>query len=119
MELLVDVSSIESTYYNSNHALTKVRFTSLTTKCEHINSALQLNEVYKISPHTIGREKVIKYQLTSQTRKELCESQGIEYSAGSIFADIEPTLLPLILALIGDRHGQSELYIALVQTAPE
>ena len=119
LKLLVDVSSIENTYYKSNHALTKVRFTSLTTKCEHTNSALQLNEVYKISPHTIGREKVIKYQLNSQTRKELCESQDIEYSAGSIFTDIEPLLLPRILALIGVRHGQSELYDALVQTAPE
>ena len=38
---------------------------------------------------------------------------------GNIFADIEPVLLPKILSLIGDRHGQSELYNALVHTAPD
>ena len=51
--------------------------------------------------------------------KELCELQGIEYMPGNIFANIEPVLLPRILALIGDRHSQSELYTALIPTAPD
>ena len=45
--------------------------------------------------------------------------QGIEYMPGNIFANIEPVLLPRILALIGDRHSQSELYTALIPTAPD
>ena len=46
--------------------------------------------------------------------------QGIEYtSIGSLFADINPKLLPDILALIGGNHGQSELYTALIQMVPD
>ena len=57
--------------------------------------------------------------LNDWTLKKLCELQGIEYTPGSIFADIEPVLLPDILALIRSRHGQSELYTALIHTAPD
>ena len=71
------------------------------------------------SPHAVGRDKIIKYQLNSTRRKKLCELQGIEYTSGNVFADIKPNLLPNILALIGDGHGQSELYTALVSTAPD
>ena len=66
-----------------------------------------------------GRSKVIKYHLNSQYRKKLCELQGIEYSVNNIFADIEPVLLPRILSLIGSSHSQSELYTALIPTAPD
>ena len=52
-------------------------------------------------------------------RKEFCSMQGIDYtSIGSLFADINPKLLPDILSLIGENHSQSELYTALIQMVP-
>ena len=62
---------------------------------------------------------MINYQLNSLKRKKFCHLQGIEYKPGVIFTDIEPVLLPQVLALIGDRHGQSDLYTALIPTAPD
>lgn len=50
--------------------------------------------------------------------KELCELQGIEYMPGNIFPDMA-ILLPKILALIGEKHGQREFYKALTHTAPD
>jgi len=120
LKLLVDVSSIENTY-NSNHTLTFLKLdhsrqgVSYSIR-EHIRSAIQINNT---SSHSAGRSKVIKYQLNSQGRKELCELQGIEYLPGSNFADIEPALLPRILALIGRRHGQSGFYTSLIPMVPE
>ena len=35
------------------------------------------------------------------------------------FAGVEPVLLPRILALIGEEHGQGELYNTLIQTAQD
>ena len=70
-------------------------------------------------PLVVGRIKVIRTQLNSQTRKLLCDLQGVEYSSSSLFADIEPVLLPNILAIIGANHDQSELYNALILTAPD
>jgi len=117
LKLLVDISSIESTY-NSNHSLKKCSLIEYGTPISEMQSlikdACEMNR--NSNP---GREKVINYQLNSQTRKKLCELQGIEYINGNIFADIEPILLPKILALIGERHGQSELYTALIPTAPD
>jgi len=70
--------------------------------------------------HAAGKVKVIKYQLNSRNRKNLCRLQGIEYSSmGNLFADIEPTLLPRTLALIGREHGQSEFYTALISMVPD
>ena len=67
----------------------------------------------------VGKAKVIRSHLNSQTLKNLCQLQGIEYIPGNLFVDIEPVLLPQILALIGSEHGQSELYSALIQMAPD
>ena len=115
LKLLVDISSIENTY-NSNHTLTECSLTRDNNEIQSlINSVCNMNRINR-NP---GRAKVIWSQLNSLTRKRLCELQGIEYSTNKIFADIEPVLLPRILALIGDRHGQSELYTALIPTAPD
>ena len=65
-----------------------------------------------------GREKVIDTQFNSNTRIALCRLQDIDYSHGSIFADIDPILLPEVLALVGGRHGQRELYRMLLATVP-
>jgi len=91
------------------------RMWDVNTPAEVRNNNYDLLEAE--NPEDVGRTKVIKYQLNSQRRKELCQLQGIEYS--SIFVDIEPNLLPKILVLIGQRHGQSELYTALLSLGPE
>ena len=124
LKLMVDVSSINSTY-NSNHTLTVCDLKrdeddiSIYGEIQSLIDEACEENGRSSNPDGIGRAKVIKYQLNSQKRKELCELQGVEYIPGNIFADIEPVLLPRILALIGERHGQSELYTALVRTAPE
>lgn len=117
LKLVNDISSIESTY-NSNHTLE----VSIGTNNEHINSALKINDIrgrFETPRHANSRAKVIQTQLNSQNRKNLCDLQGVEFSPSSIFADIDPILLPEILALIGERHGNSELYTALVSSAPD
>ena len=117
LKILVDVSSIENTY-NSNYTLSGLLFSYNCAILEHIDSATQLNRQHHSSRAT-GRAKVINYQLNSQNRKELSELQGIEYSSiGGIFADIEPKLLPTILAQIGEEHGQSEFYTSLLPVTP-
>jgi len=129
LKLLNDVSSIESTY-RSNHTLKTCIVSTIQYDRAEMSRELSFfqgrgtlilieeacNDNQKIDA---GKAKVIRSHLNSQTLKRLCNLQGIEYSYSNIFADIEPVLLPLILALIGDRHGQSEFYTALVQTAPD
>lgn len=117
LKVLVDVSSIESTY-NSNYTLARCYIGDNTKSLSLINSACKVNQIWT-TPEASGRAKVICYHLNSQIMEILCEIQDIEYINGNIFADIEPVLLSKILALIGSSHGQSELYTALVHTAPE
>jgi len=121
LKLLNDVSSPESTY-TSNHTLRSCHLTELGNRgtwqiTKYISDALVENEVTLLN-YNPGRAKVIGSHLNSRLKK-LCELQGIEYTPGSIFADVEPVLLPDILALIRSRHGQSELYTALIHTAPD
>jgi len=123
LKLMVDVSSIESTY-NSNHTLSVCGISGISGNANTkklkllINSACNVNRAWSTA-EAVGRAKVIKYHLNSQKLKELCQLQGVEYSDGNLFADIEPKLLPEILALIGDEHEQSDLFTALIHTAPD
>ena len=116
LKLLVDVSSIGKTY-KSNHTLMKVYTNSVEIQ-SLVDKACLMNKNNNHS-HAAGRAKITEYQLNSQNRKKFCRLQGVDYSPGNIFADIEPSLLPKILSLIGARHGQSELYTALIPTAPD
>ena len=141
LKLVNDVSSIDNTY-NSNHTLERCDlniYLDLTTLQMSYKNSGVVSEIKNLvegacrlnsevpnryffasrNVEAIGRAKVIKYQLHSQRMETLCRCQGIRYSPGSIFADIEPVLLPKILALIGNEHGQSELYTALIHTAPD
>jgi len=127
LKLLNDVSSIENTY-RSNHTLKTCIVSTLQYNTEMRREGrlapgrgalILIDEACKDNRAIdAGKAKVIRSHLNSQTLKKLCELQGIEYTPGSIFADIEPVLLPDILALIRSRHGQSELYTALIHTAP-
>ena len=117
LKLLVDMSSINSVY-SSNHTILRCDLNG-DDDTYNDEQALISRACGDNTRTSVGRVKVIKYQLNSQNRKKLCELQDIEYIPGSVFADIEPTLLPHILALIGSEHGQSELYTTLIHTAPD
>ena len=122
-KLLNDTSSIDRTY-NSNHCLTALylpRSTDATIQelTKHIKTAIKINESNEGNSHAAGRAKVIETQLNSMKRKELSQLQGVNYSYESIFAEIEPILLPEILALVGEEHGQNEMYQMLLATAPD
>ena len=117
-KLVNDISSIEKTY-DSNQTLNSCKLVDLDD--EHFESNVMMTiqscidkSLNEFSP----RDKVINSQLDSQRRKLFCKLQGIA-DTSNIFAEIEPLLLPRILALIGSEHGQSELYTALKPTAPE
>ena len=127
LRLLNDVSSIESTH-NSNHTLTTLDFdfdSSQIRKYSALSAEIGIacrENQERSSPEEVGRAKVIRTQLNSQTRKLYCKWQGIQYSSiGNLLADanIEPVLLPNILELIGNKHGQSGLYAALLPLAPD
>ena len=124
LKLLVDVSSIESTY-NSNHSLTSCHLdgalhNEIKSLIKNVCGENRIGSFLGSHSQNVGRIKVIKYQLNSNERKDLCRVQKVEYSSiGNLFADIEPVLLPDILALISRNHGRSELYCALTHTAPD
>jgi hypothetical protein len=122
LKLLVDISSIESTY-TSNHTLTTCGLNEYNgdnaPHAKALKDACKEN-ILSSNPEAAGRAKVIKYQLDSQKRKNLCHLQGIEYSSiGNLLADIDPNLLPQTLALIGREHGRSEFYTSLLPVAPD
>ena len=109
LKLLNDISSIDSTY-NSKHTITLHTDNNHTLAFSELHVAGRQNIENNNNHEAAGRAKVIYSQLNSQNRKRLCQLQDIKYSVGNIFADIEPILLPTIIALIGNEHGQSELY---------
>ena len=119
LKLIFDVSSIEN-MYKSNHTLRALYLPECIfgQECKHI-----IKSIYEINSnelHAAVKAKVIKYQLNNQKRKDLCRLQGVEYtSIGNLFPDIEPILLPRILALIGSSHGHSEFYRALIPMVPD
>jgi hypothetical protein len=53
---------------------------------------------------------VIWTQLNSERRAELAKLQGVDRS---LYSEINPLHLPEVLTLVGLRHGQEELYVAL------
>jgi len=53
---------------------------------------------------------VILTQLHSETRAKLAALQGVNHS---LYSEINPLHLPEVLSLVGQRHGQGELYVAL------
>jgi len=117
------VSSIDNTYH-SNHYLTTLLlpFSSNSDFDElenHIASATIINQKYRGYSHVAGRAKVIHTQLNCKAKMELCRLQDVHYSFGNIYAEMEPRLLPEVLALTGWTYGQDDLYRMVVATAPE
>ena len=121
LKVMIDIRSIENTY-NSNHTLKVLKLPPRTSAGmyirEIVRDAIHINYGHNTAVKA-ARTKVIRYQLNSQSRKEVCRLQDIEYiSIGSLFADIEPILVPHLLALIGEEHGQCGFYQALVPMVP-
>ena len=120
LKLLCDISSIKRTY-NSNHTLTDVL--GIASSKDHmvqkyIDLSAEKNETMN-EAHAISRSKVIEFQLNSEKREDLHRLQGIEYCYSSIFAEIDPLVLPDVLALVGREHGQTELFRMLVNSVSD
>ena len=110
LKLVCDISSIARTY-DSNHSLTDLYNAGLSNNaCQYVRSLHENNN---------GRSKVIKFQLNSENRKAMHRFQGIEYEYSSIFSEIDPLVLPDVLALVGREHGQTELYRMLVASVSD
>jgi len=119
-KLVIDVSSM-ATIYNSNHTLSQCWLSGFNDETTARMMMIQnrINASLNGEDEPSCRMKVINFMLNSRKRKDICTLQGID-NPSNIFTDIEPvTLLPNVLALIGNEHGQSELYTALKPTAPE
>lgn len=136
LQLLNDVSSIDSAYNSSNHSLVlglryHVQRTLpaptdtqiIKSLLKHVNHATNMKRRHRRGrSHEAGRAKVIETQLNSDTRMELCNLQGINFSYSGIFEEIDPILLPDVLAMVGRGRGLKhlhELYRMLITTVPD
>jgi len=115
LKLVNDISSINATL-QSNHTLRYlyVRVEEVDHDVnghirQRIDNALEIHRNYEYDLEAAGREKVIQTQLHSGTRAQLANLQGIGHS---VYSEIHPLHLPEVLALIGERHGLGELYVA-------
>eukprot|EP00984_Skeletonema_dohrnii_P015595 scaffold6773_cov115-Skeletonema_dohrnii-CCMP3373.AAC.5 len=122
LKLVNDVSSIKATL-QSNHTLRNLQVKEINHNeldpdpheeiKRHIIIAAGINRNNGSDPEAAGIEKVIQTQLHSETRAVLCRLQGIDRS---LYSEIDPLHLPEVLSLIAQRHGQGELYAAVVST---
>mmetsp|Transcript_19249 Transcript_19249/g.35981 ORF Transcript_19249/g.35981 Transcript_19249/m.35981 type:complete len:526 (+) Transcript_19249:523-2100(+) len=126
LKLLNNVSSIEQTY-KSNHTLITLGLPEFTDSKSiqmknKIDYFLRINYRSINGPNRrsvdVGQTKVIMTQLNSNTRMEICNLQSIDYSYNSIFVEIDDVFIPHIMALVGRKHGQDELYRMIIATAP-
>lgn len=117
-KLLIDVSSIERTY-TSNHTLEQLFLApplSMVASARHLNFALSKNRHY----HHAGKEKIIHYQFNHLNRTALAQIQGVICpTQNSVYAQVDPVVLPDVLALIGGNCTHSDMYLALTATASD
>jgi Ran GTPase-activating protein (RanGAP) involved in mRNA processing and transport len=115
---LLDISSANTTY-SSNHSLL---ICSLPIKVipptKFVDLVCKLNRESKAEASNTGTNKVVQFYLNSATSKELCSIEEVYYSYGKYLANIDVLLLPKVLSLIASNHDQTELYKALITTAP-
>ena len=127
LKLLVDVSSIENTYNNSNNTLKTLDFDinppirsdeRIVKKMKALKKFITVFTTINNRPNP-RRFKVVYAQLISQHRKGLCQIQGIDYSYESIFSKIDALVLPEVLSFVARHHKQTELFRMLVTVAPD
>ena len=119
LKLVNDISSITATL-QSNHTLACIAvgkefyvYDPNDVKeqiRQHIGMATHINNLSGNNPETAGRDKMIHTQLNSTQRAELAGFQGVNRS---LYSEINPLHLPEVLSLVGQHHGQGELYVAL------
>ena len=137
LKLLVDVSSIENTYNNSNNTLKTLDFDMnppvrsderIVKKMKALKWFIAVFTTLNKQQRHPRRFKVVYAQLISQHRKKLCDIQGIEYSYESIFSEIDPLILPEVLSFVALAQfrgknsllqTQTELFRILVTVAPD
>jgi hypothetical protein len=109
LKLVNDISSISATLQSNHTLLDLIVVSSLSERVGKIQRCIRMTtEINRLEE--AGRKKVIQTQLHSERRAELAEIQGVNHS---VYSEIDPLHLPEVLALIGRRHGQKELYAAL------
>jgi hypothetical protein len=121
LQLVNDISSIKATL-QSNHTLTLLHVKDINLDGiwnaneveiqNHIDMATRINKSHS-NPESAGSEKVIVSHLQSQNRADLCDLQEVDHS---VYSEIDPLHLPEVLSLIDRRHGQGELYVALLSS---
>jgi len=122
LKLVNDVSSINATL-QSNHTLSYLRVIEINHNeldpdpheeiQTHVNVATEINGNSGSDPEAAGKEKIIQTLLHSMKRSQLCRLQGIDRS---LYSEIDPLHLPEVLSLIAQRHGQGELYAAVLSS---
>jgi len=129
LKLLVDESSIENTYTNSNHTITILSLdppsSSDETRIKFMKKFIEAQIKIANIKRNPGRDKVIKtHLLSSEIRKRLCMLQDIEYSYESIFSEVDALVLPEVLSFVAPAQfrslqTQTELFRMLVTVAPD
>ena len=116
LRLVNDISGIKATL-QSNRTLkfldVKEEYGLLTPVVKiqlEIYDSLEINHDYEDDLEVVGKEKVIQTQLHSGKRAKLADLLGVTQS---LYSDINSLHLPKVLALVGQHHGQEELYVAL------
>ena len=120
LKLVNDVSSINATL-QSNHTLRNLLVKEINHNefdpheeiQTHVNVATEINGNSGSDPEAAGKEKVIQTLLHSMKRSQLCRLQGIDRS---LYSEIDPLHLPEVLSLIAQRHGEGELYAAVLSS---
>lgn len=122
LKLLVDVSSIVNTYKNSNHTLTDLTLPSDEDDEDDNDDDISMYidvMLEKNRGDNPGRRKVIDYQLDTDIT-ELANLQGVPCTTNSsIYAQIDPVVLPDVLAIVGKELLVTDMYGALVTTASD
>eukprot|EP00985_Skeletonema_marinoi_P029403 scaffold27786_cov146-Skeletonema_marinoi.AAC.7 len=121
LKVVNDISSIESTL-RSNHTLNLINVVANDDAGgggdkeseevqQQINDTVMINRRNRNNPEAAGKEKVIHSQLNSIKRKNMAALLGVDGEV--LYSEINCLHLPEVLSMIGESHGQGELYIAL------
>jgi len=89
---------------------------SMVASARHLNFALSKNRHY----HHAGKEKIIHYQFNHLNRTALATLlSATPPTHNTVYAQIDPIVLPDVLALIGGNCTHSDMYLALIATASD
>ena len=127
LKLVNDVSSITATLA-SNCTLTSIYGLDTNDSAASIQADMEEHEQIRAMINlacdhnekggvAAAREKIVHTQLHSRNRALYCQIQGVEYSYGSIFADLSVCVLPEVFSLMGTRLPLTgDLFLALRAT---